>query len=189
MIGGTLEYLMSSLPHLTFRNTAEEQERVLGLLRSYGGSTAEKLSPIQLLDEEARKFLSPADFSVFQQMTLQNIHAAAFRDRQNAVLAAYSAFSLELKTALREWRLLPGESERKAANEKLATVLGTGNPLEREVRLMKYQWDTLEALSAGHFADVAALFSYKIKLMILLRWWSFDREQGFRQFLQMTENR
>lgn len=188
MIGGTLEYLMSSLPHLTFHNTAEAQERVLGLLRSYGGPTTDTLSPTQILDEEAQKFLSPTAFSVFQRMNLKNIHQPEFREADIPLLAAYSAFSLEFKVAIREWRTPSNEGDHKAANEQLTALISTGNPLEKELRIMQHQWATLEALSAGHFADVTALFTYKIKLLILLRWWSFDREKGFQRFLKMTEN-
>jgi hypothetical protein len=189
MIGGTLEYLMSSLPNLTFRNTDEAQRRVLGLLRSYAGEAAKNLTPAQLLDREARKFLSARDFAVFQQLNLKNSHQAVFRKGQNKVLAAYSAFSLELKLAIKEWRTLNGANDQSASPHDLAAIIGAGNPLEKEVRIMKYQWDTLEELSIGHFADVEALFTYKIKLLILQRWWSFDREKGFKRFLKMTQNK
>jgi hypothetical protein len=188
MIGGTLEYLMSSLPNLTFQNTEAAQRRVRGLLRKYAGDAAKKSSPVQLLDREARKFLPAAEFAVFQQINLNNIHEAAFQTKQNKVLRAYSAFALELKVALREWRKQAGASEKKAWKDLPARLIDADNPLEREVRLMQYQWNTLEELAIGHYADAEALFSYKIKLMILERWWSFDREKGFQRFLQMTTN-
>ena len=58
MVGGTLEYLMSSLPNLSFQNTDEARQHVLRLLRNYAGPGAVEWSPIAILDNEAQKFFA-----------------------------------------------------------------------------------------------------------------------------------
>ena len=65
-------------------------------------------------------------------------------------------------------------------------IIGQGNPLDREIRLLKYQWSELETLSVGHFADSEALFTYKLKLLLLVRLWSFDQQRGYDTFIQFT---
>jgi hypothetical protein len=80
------------------------------------------------------------------------------------------------------------ENEQKSSNSDLAKLIGQGTPLDKEIQIMKHQWDQLEELSVGYFADLDALIIYKIKLLILLRWWSFKFEKGFKTFTQITTN-
>jgi hypothetical protein len=187
MIGGTFEYLMSSLPNLSFQNTEETKQGVLGLLQKYAGKAVE-LSPVEILDSEAEKFLPTSAFYIFQKVSLKNIHEREFREHNSKVLSAFSKFTFELKKETKVWRKSQQEKEGKTVKNKLEEIIGEGTPLEKEIQIMKYQWNELEELSAGHFADVEALFTYKIKLMILLRWWSFKMEKGFEKFTQITTN-
>ena len=188
MIGGTLEYLMSSLPNLSFRQTEETKGQVLSLLKKYAGNTAGTLSPLEILDSEAQKYLSASDFAIFQKISLNNIHEEAFRNHRSKVLTAFSNFIFELKDSLKKWRIAQKEGQKKAINHKFESITAEGTPLEKEIRMMKYQWDKLEELSIGHFADFDALVIYKMKLMILLRWWSFNVEKGMAHFTQITSN-
>ena len=186
MIGGTYEYLMNSLPDLSFQNTDEEKRKVLSLLKKYAGSAADRLTPIEVLDSEAQKFLPTSIFNVFQKINLKNIHEKEFQKNKSKVLSAFSIFSFELKKEFRAWRKSQNGSEKKTAKKNIEKIIGDGTPLEKEIQIMKYQWGKLEDFSAGHFSDLEAVFSYKIKLLILLRWWSFDAEKGFEKFSEMT---
>ena len=188
MIGGTLEYLMSSLPNLSFQNTDEAKQRVLGLLQKYAGNAATELRPVEILDSEAEKFLPASAFYVFQKINLKSIHQEEFHKNKSKVLSAFSKFTFELKNEIRAWRKPQHENEKKLAKNNIEKIIGEGTPLEKEIQIMKYQWNKLEDLSAGHFADIEALFAYKIKLIILLRWWSFNMEKGFEKFTRMTTN-
>lgn len=189
MIGGTFEYLMSSLPNLSFQNTEEAKQRVLRVLQKYAGNASEGLSPADILDEEAQKFLPASAFSIFQKMNLKNIHEEAFQKNKSQVLSAFSKFTFELKKEIKARRTSQDGNDKKSTkNNRIEEIIGDGTPLEKEIRIMQYQWDTLEALSVGHFADMEAVFTYKIKLMILLRWWSFNEEKGFKNFIRMTTN-
>ena len=188
MISGNLEYLVSSLPGLTFQNTAEKRERVFGLLHTYAGAAAKDLSLLEILDIEAQKFLSPSTFEVFEKINLRNIHEPEFQESKSIVLSSFSKFSHELKEDIRRWRISHNDHEEKSPKSKVGKIIGQGTPLEKEIQIMKYQWEKLEEISVGHFANAEALTTYKIKLMILLRWWSFHAEKGFENFVQMTAN-
>ena len=186
MMGGDLEYTMSSLPYLSFQNTDKERERVLGLLKKYAGPAAEEQSPVEILDGEAQQFLPASRFDIFQKINLKNIHEEIFRENKSQVLSAYSTFIFLLKNDIKTWRTAKNEHDKKSAQNKIENISGDGTPLEKEIQLMKYQWSRLEEFSAGHFADMEALFAYKIKLLILLRWWSFDAEKGLDNFNEIT---
>ena len=188
MIGGTYEYLVSSLPNLSFQNTDEAKQKVLALLQKYSGNAAEELNPLEILDSEAQKFLPLSTFGVFQKMDLKNIHEEEFQNSKIRLLSAFSKFTFELKNEINVWRTSQNENEKKSAKKNIEKIIGDGSPLENEIQFMKYQWGKLEELSAGHFSDLEAIFSYKIRLMILLRWWSFNTEKGFEKFNQMTTN-
>ena len=185
MIGGTFEYLMSSLPNLSFQNTDETKQRVLGLLQKYAGNVVE-INPAEILDSEAEKFLPPSLFYIFQKINLKNIHEEAFQKNRSKVLSAFSKFTFEFKKEIKARRTSQNINEKKTANSDIEKIIGDGTPLEKEIQIMKYQWGKLEEISVGHFADVEALFTYKIKLIILLRWWSFNKENGFEKFTQMA---
>lgn len=187
MIGGTFEYLMSSLPNLVFQNTDETKRRVIGLLQKYAGVASDEINPAEILDSEAQKFLDPATFNIFQKINLRNIHELEFQKNKSTVLSTFSKFTFDLKEKIRQSRISQKGNE-KSSKGSLEKLIDQGTPLEKEIQIIKYQWEKLEELSVGHHADLEALITYKIKLMILLRWWSFNVEKGFEIFTRMTIN-
>jgi hypothetical protein len=187
MISGNLEYLMSSLPNLSFQNNEDVRFQVSSILRKYGGASAEELSLVEILDREAEKFLSPTASRLLRRIDLQTIHDPAFQQGPDGVLSAFSKFAFSLKEAVRQLRLARRTPSNESAPGKLLPGLIPGTPLEEEIQLMKFQWDQLEALSIGHYADFGSLVIYKIKLMILIRWWSFDKDLGFETFNRLTK--
>ena len=115
MIVASYEYLMSSLPHLTFQKSEEEQRRVIGLFQKYAGNTAKAWSVLDILDQEAQKFLPAPALLVFQKIDLKNIHQEAFRKSNIKVLAAFSKSTFELKSLISAWRKPAYNEEKKSA--------------------------------------------------------------------------
>lgn len=188
MISGNLEYLVSSLPNLTFKDSEEERKKISSILRKYAGTWGEAKSLIDILDNEAKKFLTSKQYDLLCQIDLKTIHEAKFQKSKYSVVAAFSKFAFSLKEAIRSLRMLRRKGKvEPAALKNLSLHLTPGTPLEEEIQIMKFQWDKLEALSIGHYADFGALVIYKLKLTILLRWWSFDMNQGFEVFTQITK--
>lgn len=187
MIGGNLEYLMSSLPDLSLRNTQEVRSRVSSILRKYAGPAAEGKSLIDILDDEADKFLTPAAGRLLRQIELNSIHQTAFRQSGNGVLSAFSNYAFSLREAVRQLRMARRKDAGQISSQKQPLPITPGTPLEEEIQLLKLQWNKLEELSIGHYADLSAMIVYKLKLMILLRWWSFDMDKGFETFTRLTK--
>ncbi len=186
MIDGNLEYLMSSLPHLSFQNNEETRTWVSSILRKYADPSAPEVNLIDVLDKEAEKFLSPKASHLLRRIDLTTVHDIAFQQSSNRVLSAFSTYAFALKEAVRRLRISRrnGKNEPSQKDEPLPLIPGT--PLEEEIQLMKFQWDKLEELSDGHFADFGSLIAYKLKLMILLRWWSLEEDRGIKTFTQIT---
>jgi len=184
MIAGNLEYLMSSLPDLSFGNTETLQHQVSNLFKKYhlASEASNNLAP--LLDAEAEKFLTNAQFDYFKRIRLSAIHKEHFHKSSYAVIAEFSMFMYRLKQELKIFR-----SNRQLEDGPSQTHFDilpdlNANPLKAEEQLLKIQWDKLEGLSMGHYSDVSALLIYKLKLEVLLRWWSFNEDIGFKIFKQ-----
>jgi hypothetical protein len=189
MIGGTYEYIINSLPDLSFHSTDETKQRVIGLLQKYAGNVGRDLSPVEILDNEAKKFLPEEAFYFFEKINLQNIHEPEFKLCKIKVLADYATFTFELKNEIKNLRTSAVGQEQKSSKNVMEQLVGEGTPLEKENHLLKYQWDRIDEISAGHLSDMEALFSYKIKLLLLLRRWSFNMEKGYENYIRTTTNR
>lgn len=184
MITGNLEYLVSSLPYLSFQDTEEVRSRVFSILGKYAGPSEEEKSLIAVLDDEASKFLTPSACNFLRQINLETIHDTKFQQSKNSTLSAFSKFVFALKEEIRLLRISRKNGLDLPSSKKRYTPITPGTPLDEEIQLLKLQWDKLEALSVGYYADFGALVIYKLKLMLLLRWWGFDMDKGFGVFVQ-----
>jgi hypothetical protein len=187
MISGNLEYILCSLPHLTFQDSYEERSKVFSFLQKYAGPLKEKMSLTEILEGEVMKYLSASDFQIFRQIDLKSIHSEVFMKSKHSVLAAFSTYVCSLKSEVQQLRISRKKGSESSSNKRLQLPLVPGNPLEEEIQLLKFQWKKLEDLSIGHYADFEAVCLYKLKFLILLRWWSFDREKGFDVFQNITK--
>lgn len=187
MITGNLEYLMSSLPYLSFQDTQEERTKVFSVFRKYANPSKEEKNIITILDEEASQFLGTKKSALLKQIRLEQIHSEVFQQSKNNVLASFSTYMYNLKKELKQLRIFRRESIGASTTKNPPLPLTPGTPLEEEVQILKWQWGKLEELSIGRYSDFGALILYKLKLLLLLRWWSFDEKQGFDNFLNITK--
>jgi len=186
MIIGDLEYLMSSLPYLSFKDEPDFRRKTTTLLQAYTeGEEEENL--VRILDQEAAKFVSGKAISLLRDLEPDRIHEPAYRKKGNQVLAEFSGYVLRQKEAVRAIRLRRSSSLSSNGRQDPELLRLEGSPLEQEIQLMENQWEQLERLSSGHYADLEALILYKLKLLVLLRWWNFDARLGLHRFLELTK--
>lgn len=188
MLSGTLEYLMTSLPHLQFTNALEVRNRVQSIFKAYA-SDESKASLSFALNEEAAKFLSTKKEQLFSKIELNTIHKSEFQNSTSPVLSGFSNFNLKLKNQLKARRDSKKESSDTSPKKINISILEDANPLEQEIQIMTLQWQEVEQLSVGHFSDFDALVAYKIKLMLMERWWSFDKTKGYDKYLDLIHMR
>lgn len=184
MLAGNLEYVMSSLPNLSFSDSETIQHEVNSLFRKYGSVTDASTHLVTILNSEAEKFLSPKQFGLFKDIQLSTIHQEKFLNSNFQVVSEFSRFSRHLKQELKIYRLARKSDE--VLGKLHYDILGelSDNPLEAEIQLLKLKWQKLSDLSLGHYSDISALILYKLKLEVLLHWWSFNDEIGFDVFQQ-----
>ncbi|WP_422081603.1 hypothetical protein [Ulvibacterium sp.] len=187
MITGNLEYVMSSFPHLYFQDSDEERLRMFSILRKYAGPSGEEKSIIAILDEEAGKYLTSRESRTLQQITLEDIHMEIFQRSNNKVLSAFSAYVHRLKRNIEQLRISRKKRVETTMAKKQPLPFTPGTPLEEEIQILKMQWEKLDGLSIGHYTDFGALIIYKLRLLLLLRWWGFDQKKGFDNFLDITK--
>ena len=186
MISGDLEYLMTSLPYLSFNAKEESKKAVADCFVKYSDSGMSDLPLDRLLDIEAAKYLTRERSNFFKEIRLDQLHRDAFINADIPLLADFSKFVADLQAQLKILRIARREAEDPAVIERLPSPIRTGNPLEEEINIIELQWDKVEALSSMHFADFSALVAYKLKLMLLLRLWSFDQDKGYENFVETT---
>jgi hypothetical protein len=81
----------------------------------------------------------------------------------------------------------PPEEKDMVTSQVVAGVLAARNPLEAEKILLDYEFENLDAIMGLHIFDDYVLFGYAIKLKLLERLTSFDREKGREEFRSLFD--
>jgi len=68
-------------------------------------------------------------------------------------------------------------------------AFGEGSPLDGEEILNRARWSRVNELEAGHHFDVEKLVTYHLKLQILERKSSFDKEAGSKKLESVLQTR
>lgn len=155
-------YLLSQLPFLRFGGEA-------GLSREEFFYQSEKW-----LEQKDLNNLKQADIS-YANRSVPNLR----------VLKEYARFEEKIREEIGKYR-----AARKKQQEyqpfKTKDILSEENPLKREIKLMSKQWIFIEEMEKDHVFDLSALALYFLKLQILWRMSSFDRETGIKEFARLT---
>ena len=144
-------YLMTSLPSLTFGQKP----------------------PILMNDfiEDAKSQLSARHFSKLALVDLE------LMDAKKGGIKSVVALVKDVKHDLNEVRNAKVQN-RPAKFARLPKAVLTGNPLQREENILKWQWEELDTIEAGKTFTLTEVMVYKLKLQILLRLHSFDKNKG-----------
>jgi hypothetical protein len=145
-------YLLCSLPSLTFG-----QAPPLSFEEFYSDS---------------KKQLSSKHFKMLEEADTQKIDPGA-----KGKLQRIFGLNTRLQNDLEEIRDAKTEKRHPNLAHLPKSVTGS-NPLEREKQIMQWQWEQLEAIESGSTFAFINVLVYKLKLQILIRMDSFNREQG-----------
>lgn len=129
---------------------------------------------------EAEKWLSPGDFHILTRSGINNF----FEQRHDTLLLKkWKGFEFSLRNELALFRQAKRQNREYKIRENLAELLEQSrHPLDAEQRLLLYRWNFLEEQAAGHFFDLDFLSIYYLKLQILERLFSFDKQKGQERF-------
>jgi hypothetical protein len=157
-------YLTSQLPLLTFDK--------------------EPAMSVTAFLEEGRKWLSPPDWKVLNEVS---INAVIAEKSDPATLREYKNYEYALRSEQAQHRRALRNREEYKPVLFSPTIFKEGNPLEIEKKLLRWRWQRIEELEYGHYADLEFLALYYLRLQILVRLQQFDKEIGKAKFKTIIE--
>jgi Protein of unknown function (DUF2764) len=133
--------------------------------------------------EEAEKWMTPADNASLSE-TLVNRYEA---QNKSGLYNDFLLFENEMRTELAEYRRAAKEGYEYKFLHLPMQLIKDGNPLDIELKLMKYRWDWLEEREFGHYSDLDFFILYYLKLQLLQRVASFKKELGEEAFEKLIK--
>ena len=157
-------YFVSQLPSLTF---ADESEMTVDNFLT-----------------EAQKWVSTKDYDILTKVDINNFDSS---QKTNRVFFQYKKFESELRTDIALWR----DAERRDLDYKPqsfpASLIKENNPLEVEIKFMEKRWSFIDEMEREHHFDLGFIILYYLKLQILRRYFTFNKEMGLQKFQQLYE--
>jgi len=144
----------------------------------------EPLIEIETFLAEGEKWLGDRDYALLARV---DMNQAVPESGDPGVLQRYKAFEFGLRNELALWRRTRGTDQEYRPSGFPLSAIREGTPLEVERRLLRWRWDYLDEEEREHHFDLEVLILYFLKLQILRRLFSFDKEQGLKTFQNLCE--
>jgi len=132
---------------------------------------------------EAKKWLSEGDFKLLSRLELSDFHP---RPDDFGILLEYKNFEKALRQEIALTRGAMASAEyrpRKILKPKLLE----GSPLDVERKLLRFRWEFIEEKEADNYFNLEFLILYFLKLQILERLFTFDKDKGTAIFDKLCE--
>jgi hypothetical protein len=123
--------------------------------------------------EMARNQLSARQFKMLETMSMQELNEKAEKKRLKSVKAILDGLQQDL-LKIRNART----ARQQPKPDHLPASVLEENPLDREMQIMRWQWEKLDAITVGKAFTLSDVIVYKMKLELLFRAMSFDAEKG-----------
>ncbi len=146
-------YLMCSLPSLSFGQSPP--------------ITFEEFKDM------ARSQLSAKQYRMLEQMSMQEMEEEGRKPRLKSVKDMLEGMKKDL-IEIRKARA----ARRQPKPDYLPESVLEGNPLDRELQILRWQWEKLDSMAVGKNFTLADVIVYKMKLQLLFRIQSFKAERG-----------
>jgi len=132
--------------------------------------------------DQSKKWLSDKDFAIISDVSIDDFYS---KENDNKVLTKYKNFEKTLREEIFIFRKNDKRGGTFSSNLKLN--LDEGTPLEIEKRLLFLRWEFIESLRVGHFFDLEILIIYFLKIQVLERLFTFNKEKGIVVFDKLCE--
>ncbi|MCK4448738.1 MAG: DUF2764 family protein [Candidatus Marinimicrobia bacterium] len=134
--------------------------------------------------EEGEKWLSQRDLAILKKV---DINDTTICTDDPMVLKDYKKFEKLIRIDLMEWRKAKKINQEYKTISFPVSIIKDGNPLQVEENLMLLRWNFIEEIESDHHFDLDFIVLYYLKLQVLERLKSFDKEKGLEKFKQFTE--
>jgi len=152
-------YLVAQLPYLVFGKKPE-------------------INKGQFL-AEANKWLCANDMAILLKADINDFYV---RGRLPKILEEYKIFERRLRSELAYWRALEKDGKEYKKTQDLYVESKEDSPLDAEKKLLLLRWNKVEEEEIGHFFDISFLIAYFLKLQILERLFTFNKQKGEERF-------
>ncbi len=125
---------------------------------------------IDEFNDDAKRELSSRHFKALQSVDIQKLEAKVGVKNISSLLETIKEDLSEVRTAKAQ--------SRQAKPERLPLSALKGNPLEREMNIMQWQWEELQDIEAGKTFTLTEVLVYKLKLQLVERLYSFNKVKG-----------
>lgn len=125
---------------------------------------------IDEFNDEAKSQLSARHFKALQSLDIQKLNS-------KVGVKSISSLINSIREDLSEVRAAKAQN-RQPKPERLPQNALRGNPLEREMNIMQWQWEELQDIEAGKTFTLTEVLVYKLKLQLVERLYSFNNRKG-----------
>ncbi|AHW61490.1 hypothetical protein FH5T_02460 [Draconibacterium orientale] len=125
---------------------------------------------IDEFNDDAKRQLSARHFKALQSVDIQKLDA-------KVGVRSISSLLYSIKEDLSEVRAAKAQN-RQPKPERMPNSLLRGNPMEREMNILQWQWEELQDIEAGKTFTLTEVLVYKLKLQLVERLYSFDENKG-----------
>lgn len=133
---------------------------------------------------EANKWLSNKELKA---MNAVDINRFTLHPNDHAVLKNYMQYEARIRTDIALWREARKNDLDYKPSAIPASIFKEGTPLEIEVKLMELRWSHIDEMMRDMHFKFGYLILYYMKLQILQRFFTFDKEKGLEKFQNLYE--
>ncbi len=133
-----------------------------------------------------RSNVSDSKYELLEKLTLSSTEGPLVREWAKFYGMLTGELNYQRSTALGRSYSPPQEKDT-VTSQVVAGALSAKNPLEAEKILLEYEFENLDAIMGLHVFDDYVLFGYAVKLKLLERLTSFDREKGRDEFKSLFD--
>ena len=134
--------------------------------------------------DEAKKWLSNKDYNILSRISVDDFDVKA---KSNKVLTAFKIYESNIRTDIAMWRKAKKIDQDYKPSTFAPSIIKEGNPLEIEKKLLELRWAFLDEMEREHNFDLGFLILYYLKLQILKRLFTFNKEKGLNKFQKFYE--
>lgn len=133
---------------------------------------------------EAGKWVVPQEYIILSGIKLGNFVVEV---SDPFLLREYKTFEYRLRSELALYRQARKNDCHYKSIYLPMSLLAESNPLEIEKSLLHLRWQYIEEKAQVHYFDVDFLAAYLLKLLILERLLSFNKDKGTEKFRKLCE--
>ncbi|MCM8756416.1 MAG: DUF2764 domain-containing protein [Candidatus Omnitrophica bacterium] len=133
---------------------------------------------------ELKKWLTPKELAILNNAEINDF---SIREGAPKLLVNYKKFERELRERIAYFRRARKNNLEYSLSGELKDILTRENPLEVEKKLLYLRWKFVEELEIGHYFDLEFFIVYFLKLQILYKFFTFNKDEGMRKFKSLCK--